>query len=79
MLMWYSSIALMLDALQVMDMRLRQIAGGNGTPDEMLLMVTEKIDAAAKAGSILLQGGSCDQVVAYYSKIVCANAERLTG
>ena len=27
----YSSIALMLDALQVMDTRLRQIAGGNGS------------------------------------------------
>jgi hypothetical protein len=38
-----------------------------GTPDEMLLMTSEKIDALAQAGTILIQGG----------KIVAANVKRL--
>jgi hypothetical protein len=36
-------------------MRLRQIAAGNGTPQEMFLMVSEKIDAAAEARTIMLR------------------------
>ncbi|MGY4623237.1 hypothetical protein ACVWY3_000993 [Bradyrhizobium sp. USDA 4486] len=39
MLFWFSALTLMSDALEVMDMRLRQMAVGNGTSDEMFLMV----------------------------------------
>lgn len=49
---WYSALILMADALQVMDMRLRQLAAGNGTSDETFLMVTEKLEAAAEARTI---------------------------
>ena len=36
------------EALQVVDMRLRQMAAGKGTADEVFLTAAEKIDAAAK-------------------------------
>jgi hypothetical protein len=67
MVFLYPAITLMIDAMQVMDMRLRLIASGKGTPDEMLLMTSEKIDALAQAGTILIQGG----------KIVAATVKRL--
>jgi hypothetical protein len=78
MLIWYSALTLMVDALQVIDMRLRQIAAGAGTPDEMFLMMTEKLDAAAEAHFIFIRGGDCSQVVEHYRKIVAANVERLS-
>jgi len=55
-------VTLRADAVQVVDMRLRQIAAGNGTPQEMFLMVSEKIDAAAEARTIMLRGGDCNQL-----------------
>jgi len=64
----------MADALQVMDIRLRQIAAGHGAPDEFL-MVTEKLDAAVEARSIFVRGGDCSQVLDHYRTIVAANAE----
>jgi hypothetical protein len=79
MLVWYSMMTLMADALQVMDMRLRQIAAGNSTSDEVFLMVVEKIDAAAEARTIFLRSGDCNQVVDHYRRIVSANVLRLSG
>ncbi|MGY4496974.1 hypothetical protein ACVWYH_000901 [Bradyrhizobium sp. GM24.11] len=61
-----------------MDMRLRQMAAGNGASDEMFLMVTEKLDAASEAGLIFIRGGDCGQVLDHYDKIVAANVERLS-
>ncbi|MBP1294223.1 hypothetical protein [Bradyrhizobium elkanii] len=78
MLFWYSALTLMADALQVIDMRFRQIATGTGTADEIFLMVTEKLDAAAEARAILFRGGDCDQIVDHYRRIVAANVERLS-
>lgn len=78
MLFWFSALTLMADALEVMDMRLRQIAAGNGTSDEMFLMVTEKVDAASEAGAIVIRGGECGQILDHYRKIVAANVERLS-
>jgi hypothetical protein len=78
MLVWYSMLTLMADALEVIDMRLRQIAGGTGTTDEMFLMVTEKLDAAAEARTILIRGGDCGDVLDHYRKIVAGNVERLS-
>src|SRR6478752_2840119 len=78
MLFWYSALLLMTDALQVMDMRLRQIAAGNGTSEEMFLMVAEKLDAAAEARTIFVRGGDYTHVLEHYRKIVAANVERLS-
>ena len=78
MLFWFSALTLMADALEVMDMRLRQMAAGNGTSDEMFLMVTEKLDAASEAGAIFIRGGDCGHVLDHYRKIVAANARRLS-
>ena len=79
MLVWYSMMTLMADALQVVDMRLRQMAAGKGTADEVFLMVAEKIDAAAEARTIFLRSGDCNQVVDHYRRIVSANFQRLSG
>jgi hypothetical protein len=68
----------MADAFQVMESRLRQIAAGNGTPDEMFLMVTEMLNAAAEARSSFIRGGDCGHVLDHYRKIVTANVERLS-
>ena len=78
MFFWYSALILMADALQVMDMRLRQLAAGNGTSDEMFLMVTEKLEAAAEARTIFIRGGDCSRVLDHYLKVVAANIERLS-
>ncbi|SFV18961.1 hypothetical protein [Bradyrhizobium arachidis] len=78
MLFWFSAMTLMADALEVMEMRFRQMAADNGTSHEMFLMVTEKFDAASEAGSIFIRGGDCGQVLDHYRKIVAANAERLS-
>src|SRR5438552_13058879 len=43
MLSWFTVITLMVETARVIEMRLRLIALGRGTADEMFLMVTEKI------------------------------------
>jgi hypothetical protein len=77
MLAWYSMLTLMADALQVIDMRLRQIAAGTGTADK-ILMVTEKLDAAAEARTIFIRGGDSSEVLEHYRKIVARNVERFS-
>jgi hypothetical protein len=52
MLSWFTVITLMVEAARVIEMRLRLIALGRGTADEMFLMVTEKIKALEEAGVI---------------------------
>ena len=71
-------MALVIDAMQVIEMRVRLIAGGKGTPEEMFLMVNEKIDALTQASTILARGGNSGQIIDNYRKIVAANVERLT-
>ncbi|MBR0916066.1 hypothetical protein [Bradyrhizobium japonicum] len=78
MLAWYSLLILMADTLQVIDMRLRQIAAGTSTADEMFLMVTEKLDAAAEARTIFIRGGDCGDVLDHYKKIIAGNVDRLS-
>jgi hypothetical protein len=78
MLFWSPLMALMIDAMQVIEMRLRLIAGGKGTPEEMFLMVNEKIDALTQASTIVARGGNSGQVIDNYRKIIAANVERLT-
>jgi hypothetical protein len=78
MIFWYPVIMLMADALQVIEMRVRLVALGKGTSDEMFLMVTEKIEALDDARAILLGGGDPAHVLDNYRKIVAANVARLS-
>jgi hypothetical protein len=77
MIFWYPLLTLMADAMQVIDMRLRLIASGQGTLDEMFLMVSERIEAFDKAQAILIRGGDPAHVLDTYRKIVAANVARL--
>jgi hypothetical protein len=45
-------MTLMADAARVIEIRLRMMALGTSTPDEMFLMVTEKIEAMEQAKKI---------------------------
>ena len=78
MLVIFPVVALMMDAARVVEIRLRMMAEGRGTPEEMLLMVTEKMNAASEASVLLMTGGSPALVVDHYQKIVSANVERLS-
>jgi hypothetical protein len=78
MILWYPLLMLMADAFQVIEMRIRLIALGRGTSDEMFLMVTEKLKAFDDARAILIRGGDPAHVLNNYRKIVAANVARLS-
>ena len=71
-------MTLMADAAQVIEIRLRMMALGTSTPDEMFLMVTEKIEAMEQAKKIFIRGGDPSLVIENYQKIVAANVVRLS-
>lgn len=79
MLFWFPVVMLSIDALHVVEMRLRMIASGKSTPDEMFLMVTEKIGAMEEARTIVVRGGDPSLVIENYRRIVAANITRLSG
>jgi hypothetical protein len=78
MLMLFPLMTLMADAAQVIEIRLRMMALGQSTSDEMFLMVTEKIDAIEQAKKIIIRGGDPSLVIENYQKIVAANVARLS-
>jgi hypothetical protein len=78
MLFWQAAMMLALDAAIVMEKRLQMIASGRSTPSEMLLMVSEKLDAMEDAQRIIAGGGNPSHVVDNYRKIVAANVARLS-
>jgi hypothetical protein len=78
MLFWFPMLTLTIEVLQVIDLRLRLIAAGKGTSDEIFLMVNEKIEALTEARTILIRGGDSTDILANYRKIVAANAARLS-
>ena len=78
MLSFFPMITLMADAARVIEIRLRMMALGKSTPDEMLLMVSEKIEAMAQAKTIIIRGGNPSHVIDHYQKIVAANVARLS-
>jgi hypothetical protein len=78
MLLAYPMLSLMIDALNVIDLRLRLIAAGKSTSEEMFLMINEKVNALEEARVILMRGGDAAHVVDHYRKIVAANAARLS-
>ena len=78
MLMLFPMLALMTDAARVIEIRLRMIALGKSTPNEMVLMVTEKLNAIEEAKTIMMLGGSASHVIDNYQKIIAANVARLS-
>jgi len=69
----------MLEANHVVGLRIMKlIRGGRGARREAELMISEKIDAAAKAGASLMAGASGDVIVRPYRKRVASNAKRLS-
>ena len=69
---------LMVEAARVIEMRIRMIAIGKGTSDEMFLRVTEKLGAMAQAKAIVIRGGDPSPIIDNYRKIVAANVARLS-
>ena len=78
MLFLFPLMTLMADAARVIEMRLRMMALGTSTPDEIFLMVTEKIEAMEQAKKIFIRGGDPSLVIENYQKIVAANVARLS-
>ena len=54
------------------------MALGRNAPDEIFLMVTEKIDAREHAKSVISRGGNPSLIIDNYRKIVAANVARLS-
>ena len=79
MLFLFPMMTLMADAAQVIEMRLRAMAFGRSTTEEMFLMVAEKIEAMEQAKKIIIRGGDASLVIESYQKIVAANVARLSG
>ena len=71
-------MTLMMDAARVIEIRLRMLALGESTPDEMVLMVTEKLGAMQTATAIMMRGSRPSLVIEHYQKIVEANVARLS-
>ena len=76
---WYPILMLVVESSSVVDMRLRKMASGGVNPtDETRLMISEKIDAAIEAGSMMFAGSDPRDVIAFYRRQVAANATRLS-
>jgi hypothetical protein len=75
----FNSLAMLaVEANHVVGLRIMKLMrGGRGARREAKLMISEKIDAAAKAGTSLMAGASGDEIVRQYRKRVAANAKRL--
>jgi hypothetical protein len=70
---------LALEANRVIELRLMKIArGGVDAVHEVLLMVQEKLDAAAEAHGTLMGGGDIKGVLIGYRRRVALNARRLS-
>ena len=68
----------MMEATRVIELRLRLMALGRNAPDEIFLMVTEKIDALEQAKLVISSGGNPSRIIDNYRKIVAANVARLS-
>jgi hypothetical protein len=79
MLSSFPLMTLLMDAARVIEIRLRMMAFGKSTPNEIVLMVTEKMIAMEEANEILMRGGSPSLVIKNYQKLVSANVARLSG
>ena len=76
---WYPALMLAVECNNVIDIRLRKIASGRvNAADEISLMISEKVNAAFEAGSMLANGAKTADVIGLYRKHVAANVVRLT-
>jgi hypothetical protein len=68
-----------LESNRVIGLRIAKLMrGGKAAQREAQRMVSEKVLAAAKAGTSLMAGASGDKVLQQYRKKVAANAKRLS-
>lgn len=75
---WYPAMMLAVESNNVIDIRLWKIAtGGVDVMMETRLMVSEKVDAALEAGTMLMRGEGSAEIIKFYRGHVAANAERL--
>jgi hypothetical protein len=74
-----SMTRLALEASGVIALRMTKLmlGGKRAARREARLMVSEKIDAAAKATASLMGGASAEQIISQYRRRVAANARRL--
>jgi hypothetical protein len=76
---WYPALMLAIESNNVIDVRLRSIAAGKvNAEDETRLMISEKVDAAFEAGSMIVNGRPPAEVIDFYRMHVAANAARLS-
>ncbi|MGV7219040.1 hypothetical protein [Bradyrhizobium sp. UFLA05-112] len=76
--MW-NWVMLALEGNRVIALRIAKLMrGGKAAQREAQLMVSEKLFAAAKAGTTLMAGASRDKIVEQYRRKVAANAKRLS-
>jgi hypothetical protein len=69
---------LAMESHHVVGLRMMKLMrGGRSARREAKLMISEKIQAAAKAGASLIAGASADEMVRQYRRRVLANAKRL--
>jgi hypothetical protein len=75
---WYPAMMLAVEAHNVIDLRLRKIAtGGVDAMTETRLMVSEKVDAAFEATTMLMRGAGSADIIKLYRGHVAANVQRL--
>jgi hypothetical protein len=77
-LLFFPLLTLMADAARVIEIRVRMMALGQGSPGEMTLMVAEKVKAMQEARAIIARGGDSSRVIENYQRIVAANVARLS-
>ena len=76
---FFNAAMLAAESQQVIWLRLAKLSRPGGKANaEARRMVSEKVAAAAEAGTRLLRGGSTDSVVTAYRRKVRANIRRLS-
>ena len=76
--MW-NWIMLGLESNRVIGLRMMKLMrGGKAAQREARRMVSEKLVAAARAGTRLMAGASEDKIIEQYRRKVAANAKRLS-
>ena len=78
MLSMFPSLTRLIDAARVIELRIRMMALGRSSPDELLLMITEKAGAIEVAAAIMMRCGSSALLIDSYQKIAAATVARLS-
>jgi hypothetical protein len=75
----YEAVMLALEANKVIGLRLMKVAhGGVDAGNEVILMVREKLEAAAETQATVMGGGGLEAVLFGYRRRVAFNAQRLS-